>query len=60
MDMSINPNTNLRCDRKTVNETRWCEDHKDEWCDQCGRHAIRIVVSPEGALACAANTKART
>lgn len=42
MDMSINPNTNLRCDRKTVNGTRWCEDHKDEWCDECGRHATHV------------------
>lgn len=38
----VNPYTNLRCDRKTVNGTRWCEDHKDEWCDECGRHATRV------------------
>ena len=42
MSGAFNPNTNLRCDRKTVNGTRWCEDHKDEWCDECSRHAMRV------------------
>lgn len=28
--------------QKTVNGTRWCEDHKDEWCDECSRHAMRV------------------
>lgn len=46
--MFIDTATGDRCEHESDGGTRWCKVHKDEWCDLCGRHATRIVFSPEG------------
>lgn len=39
------------CDRPTVEGTRWCALHVDEWCS-CGRHATHETNDTFGAFTC--------